>query len=241
MRVVVVSDMHGQFPRIPPCDILIVSGDVAPDYDPIFGGRNALRQIEWLRYEFTQWTRDIQAEEVVVTAGNHDFGLYGHRNMLRDIEGWHLLIDDQVRLFGLNIYGSPWVTGLPGWAFNLTEDQAQHRWSRIPEDIDILVLHGPPYGIGDTVRHPSGRHPHVGSTSLLPAIERVRPKLVTFGHIHEARGRWTLGGTMFCNASVLNDEYVMNQPATLFLLDEETREVVCSDSVEDLSCAPVPA
>ena len=48
----------------------------------------------------------------------------------------------------------------------------------------VLVLHSPPYG------HCDGGDPdtHFGSKALLAAVEEKRPRLVVFGHIHEAWG-----------------------------------------------------
>lgn len=55
--------------------------------------------------------------------------------------------------------------------------------------VDIMLTHGPPYGIFDEVV-PSGSH--VGCENLLKATTRAKPRLHVFGHIHEAYG----GGKM---------------------------------------------
>ena len=70
-----------------------------------------------------------------------------------------------------------------GLAFNLPRGQAiLEKWNQIPEDVDILVTHGPPLGHGDRLIS-GGR---AGCVELLSTIQkRVKPKFHIFGHIHE--------------------------------------------------------
>ena len=69
--------------------------------------------------------------------------------------------------------------------------------------MDVLVTHGPPYGILDR----TARGQRVGCEELLPVVERLRPRLHLFGHIHEAYGQVEHNGTRFVNASVLDLQY----------------------------------
>ena len=59
----------------------------------------------------------------------------------------------------------------------------------------VLVVHSPPNDYVDEVH---GRH--LGSTSVLEAIERKRPALVVCGHIHQCWGaEATIGATPVIN------------------------------------------
>ena len=61
----------------------------------------------------------------------------------------------------------------------------------IPDSIDVLVSHQPPYGYGDsTFDLDSRRVEHVGSRELLVAIERGRRSVVICGHVHGGFGRY---------------------------------------------------
>ncbi|CAK0807504.1 unnamed protein product, partial [Prorocentrum cordatum] len=59
---------------------------------------------------------------------------------------------------------------------------------RIPEGVDLLVTHVPPYGVRDLCYH-GGR---AGSWALRKVVQALprerRPKAWLFGHIHEAHG-----------------------------------------------------
>jgi Icc-related predicted phosphoesterase len=74
----------------------------------------------------------------------------------------------------------------------------------IPADTDVLITHGPPYGILDEVQ----RDPRpVGCRDLMRRIEAIRPRVHIFGHIHEGYGQIEQNGTVFINASVLDVRY----------------------------------
>jgi Icc-related predicted phosphoesterase len=81
-----------------------------------------------------------------------------------------------VEFFGLG--GAVPPTPFP-WSFDLSEHEAAAQLEGLPERA-VLVVHSPPRGYVDEVH---GRH--LGSTSVLDAIERKRPALVLCGHIHQ--------------------------------------------------------
>jgi len=93
-----------------------------------------------------------------------------------------------VQFFGLG--GGIPVTPFGSWSFDLDEESAaQHldRWPQRsePEQKSVLVVHSPPLGAVDV----SSRGKHLGSESILAAIQRQRPRLVVCGHIHDSAGR----------------------------------------------------
>jgi Icc-related predicted phosphoesterase len=112
------------------------------------------------------------------------------------------------------------------WAFNLPRGAAlAAKWRLIPDGIDVLVTHSPPHGILDEVAR---RLPflagvwesdtHVGCEELRTAVERLRPRLHVFGHIHEGYGRESRHGTDFVNASNCDRHYrPMNPPVVVDL------------------------
>ena len=74
----------------------------------------------------------------------------------------------------------------------------------IPPETDVLITHGPPYGILDEVL----RDPRpVGCRNLLHRIEEIKPRVHVFGHIHEGYGQVRQNDTLFINASVLDVRY----------------------------------
>jgi len=82
------------------------------------------------------------------------------------------------------------------WAFMLPEHELAAKWTLVPADCDILLTHGPAYGLGDEVDNelgPDPPDPHQGSHSLRTFVERHSSlRLHVFGHIHEGAGRGSL-------------------------------------------------
>lgn len=199
-RIACVADLHENLPEIDPCDILIVAGDITYG----FKGDLASQQ-GFLVNEFADWCRRVPAERIVVVAGNHD--------QCVERWGWPLepsvceyLQDSGTRLHGLNIWGTPWQPWFYGWAFNAPQRQGEEflrdMFDRIPDDTDIVICHGPPYGACDQV---GGRR--AGSVALHEAVERVQPSLLVCGHIHGGNGMSKVGHTEVINAALVNDEY----------------------------------
>jgi Icc-related predicted phosphoesterase len=87
---------------------------------------------------------------------------------------------DGVEFFGLGagVPTTPWE-----WSFDLSDEEAAAMIAPCPEGA-VLVLHSPPKGYCDG----GDEGNHFGSPALLAAIEEKRPRLVVFGHIHEAWG-----------------------------------------------------
>lgn len=214
-KILLTADLHGYLPDIEPCDVLIVAGDVCPDHPIGKSERYGLPnngsdfQLAWLDQDFRAWLKSIPAKQVIGIAGNHDFVFERMATAVRELHlPWTYLEDSMAVVGDLTIYGTPWVPGLPRWAFSADDRVMRMVLDAIPEGVDILVSHGPPYGIADLVGPRFGGPKRVGSVPLTPALDRIRPKAVVCGHIHEAYGEYRLpydGGKLYSVS--INDDY----------------------------------
>jgi Icc-related predicted phosphoesterase len=69
---------------------------------------------------------------------------------------------------------------------------------RCASPCDVLVTHEPPWGVQDAL--PSGRH--IGSRSVREQMQRLRPRLLLCGHVHEAAGITRVEGTVVVNCTM---------------------------------------
>lgn len=205
MKITAISDIHGYLPDIPNCDLLLIAGDICPATDHSF-----YFQSQWLKADFCNWLNKVPAKNIIVVAGNHDwyFSNCSHKFSAQFVQfpkHVHYLQDSTVNIDGLNIYGTPWQPIFCDWAFNLNEIDLDSKFKAIPDNCDVLVTHGPPYGYCDISDFQPGQH--LGSKSLLKHIMRVLPKLVVFGHIHTgSHDPIQVGNTKQCN--IVNVSYV---------------------------------
>jgi hypothetical protein len=221
VRVVAVADLHGHLPAIPPCDLLIIAGDLCPD--TVGASRHAREdpdiQDAWLRGPFSEWASRIPLprDRKIVTWGNHDFVAQNgaRRATLAGDLPVTVVVDDTVQALGLSIWASPWCDEFPGdWAFTRPPRELAAVYEAIPHGTSLIVTHQPARGYGDREFTGPGGFQHVGSVELLAAVERVRPQAVVFGHIHRGFGAYNHQGIAVYNVSVNDERYVPTHPVT---------------------------
>ena len=209
MKLVCCSDTHNRHRlyTTPPGDVLIFAGDMMTDgYRP-----HEVR-------DFNEWLGDQPQTRKVVIAGNHD------RLFESSIRGQELLTNatylenSGTTIDGVTFWGSPAQPEFYNWAFNYARGEEIDRiWKRIPCNIDVLITHGPPFGILDWTK-PGGAS--LGCQDLKIKVSEIKPKLHVFGHIHGGYGEYNGGTTHFVNASLLNEAYQpVNQPIVVDLSD----------------------
>lgn len=213
IKVAAISDTHGLHRQleIEPCDILLHAGDVS-----------SLGQ-KYEMMDFFDWLEEQPAVEKCWIAGNHDVTLqekpaWLRRALLARSKNIHYLEDSGVEIMGIKIWGTPWQPEFFNWAFNLPRGpELAKKYALMPEDTDILISHGPPYGIEDSVpekfRQPGQTDLHVGCKDLLHHIQKGHKRLCynIFGHIH-IDGRKEIEpveeGAVDCiNAAVVDNRY----------------------------------
>lgn len=205
VKIICISDTHNKLGHInvPDGDILIHAGDMTSQGTP--------QEIAWFNSEIGK----LPHKHKIVIAGNHDFGFEQAPDFCRSIlTNATLLQDESIVVEGIKIYGSPWQPEFFNWAFNLPRGEPLRQvWSKIPEDTEILITHGPPKFILDSVG-PDKHNPvqvNVGCEELSKRIEKLsKLKLHVFGHIHKQHGAIQVNGVTYINAASLDDRY---QPA----------------------------
>lgn len=210
LKVVIISDTHNQLDKIqiPDGDILVHCGDLT-----MRGGiRETVLETSRLRELGDRF------RHVVFVAGNHDFAFFPPGNPVGSslIHGISYLEDDLLEVDGIRIYGSPWTPRFHNWAFMDDIDNLARLWSMIPEGLDLLVTHGPPYSVLDeTILGKS-----VGCVALLDRLRTMfaPPRVHAFGHIHESYGDVNLYKTRFINAAICDENYrITNAPVVIDL------------------------
>lgn len=197
MKIVIVSDTHGfEGIEVPDGDLLIHAGD--------FSGRGTEKDL----IRFNAWMGRLPHSNKLVIPGNHDLFVEKDPDLARVIAtNFRFLIDEEISINGIRIFGSPWTPQFGPWAYMRDPCQMKEVWERLPSGLDILVTHGPPHGVLDEVisyEEKSGKTGigHAGCVSLFNRVMEIKPKHHLFGHIHEGYGELEMYGTKFINASI---------------------------------------
>jgi Icc-related predicted phosphoesterase len=187
------SDLHGFKPELSGGDILIICGDLT--------ARDKRDEYD----DFILWLNKLSYRCKVVIGGNHD-GLLERKQVTIGGENIHYLCNSGFEFEGMKIWGSPYTPTFQNWYFMRNRGQEiKKHWDLIPSDIDILVTHGPPYGIFDEIEDEI----RVGCEDLRKTVqERVKPRIHCFGHIHEGGGSMTeIDDITYVNCSYVDERY----------------------------------
>ena len=230
MIIDVTSDLHGHYPKLEGGDLLIVAGDLT--------ARDTYEE----HLYFVLWLKDQNYKKRIFISGNHD-NLHEKVHLTQERGKIDYLCDSGTEFEGLRIWGSPWTKRFKGMnpncmAFTVeTEEELAEKWALIPDDVDILVTHCPPFGVMDEVRDyslpvmdcipPIYATKSVGSPSLRKVQTRICPYFHIFGHVHEGHGKLYLprmpfvvarNKTIYINASHVNEHYKpVNKPIRIEL------------------------
>ena len=210
MKIWHISDTHGSHKSlvIPEgIDVVIHSGDCSNYRDP-YNNESEVR-------DFIDWFSGVDIPTKIYVAGNHDTSIEKGLIMGNDFtdNGITYLENESIVLDGIKIFGSPHTPQFGQWAFMKARHKLERVWGMaIDDDVDVIVTHGPPKGILDLAEDRNGCLEYCGDKSLLNRVKEVNPKLVLFGHIHNARDIVNTGirklyglETIFSNATTVTD------------------------------------
>lgn len=209
MKIVCVSDTHwtSHFPKnVPDGDVIVHAGDAT------FKGR--LEEVA----SFNNWYSSLPHQHKIFVAGNHELSFEDYPWMVKPLLSKKItyLQNAGTEIDGIKFWGSPYQPEFHNWAFNKPKGAAiKQIWDQIPVETDVLITHGPPYGILDLVKERPDEP--LGCEELLKAVERIQPKVHIFGHIHDGYGTlektWESGKkTTFVNASWCTEKYRGENP-----------------------------
>ena len=210
MNIWHISDTHTYHELLAvPEDInmVIFSGDCSNPMNP-YNNEPEVRA-------FIDWFSKLDIQYKIFVAGNHDSSI--EKGLVTGLDFWkkgiYYLENKGIEIEGLKIWGSPYTPTFGQWAFMKSRDKIDRLWQHIPDDTDILIVHGPPKGILDHSYSPENEYERCGCNALKKhVLFRVKPKLMCFGHIHNTKdiinqGTLSLSGypTIFSNGSVVED------------------------------------
>ena len=218
LKIIALSDTH-TFHRkvtVPDGDVLVYAGD-------LMGSGYNCREV----IDFGDWFSNLSHPTKLLVAGNHDRLFESNlRDCLFCFTGIKYLEDSETIIDGVKFYGSPWQPEFYSWAFNVPRGtEIKKYWDKIPSDTDVLITHGPPWGILDQcwpigpvaprgmIHMPTE---HLGCEELdKQVVERIKPKVHIFGHIHGGYGNYENKVTRFYNVAICDEQYNPANPVTI--------------------------
>lgn len=217
MKIIAISDTHGYLPKLQPCDVVVMCGDILP----LNIQRNYEASLAWLSGPFQSWALNLDCKKVIFIAGNHDFvfeQLYNDHvhvmgrmaphstlqftpericDTLFQMDNTYdpkliYLCDGSYVYQGVKFYGTPWCPSLRNWAFYGDKEQLIDKFNKIEFDTDVLITHCPPkYGLQGVVLETNWNYMNdFGCVELQQVLDELfadRDMWILSGHIHSGK------------------------------------------------------
>lgn len=236
-RIWHISDTHSYhylLDKPKDIDIVIHSGDFS-NYHDYYRNEPEMR-------DFINWYGGLDIKYKVLIAGNHDSFVAINPSEFRQLCAEKNIIyleNESIEIEGINIFGTPIQPTFGNWYFQKPRHKLDEFWKHIPDNTDILIVHGPPKGLLDLSYNREGILEYCGCKSLRNHIlDRLHLKLCCFGHIHNYEDiintgvtKLSIKDTIFSNGSVVEDGKfgVLSSNGNLFEIDENKNITIINE------------
>tara|TARA_R110000868_G_scaffold14414_2_gene67001 strand:- start:18021 stop:18698 length:678 start_codon:yes stop_codon:yes gene_type:complete len=210
MKIWHISDTHTyhNLLEIPnDIDVVIHSGDCSNPRDAY---QNKV-EVE----NFIEWYSKINIPIKIFIPGNHDTSIEKGLANKNDFTCKDIIFlnNSDVIYKDIKFWGTPYTPSFGvGWAYNKQRHKMHDLWQSVPEDVNVLISHGPPKGILDLSYNQANELEFCGCNAMKKHVQNKQYDAVLFGHIHNCQdivnaGIMQLSGlkTVFSNGSVVTD------------------------------------
>lgn len=209
LKLVCISDTHTKHEQIQipnEGDVLIHAGD--------YSYRGTLPETQ----KFLDWFAAQPQPNKILVPGNHDFLFEENPTLALEMcneRNITLLDNKYAEHDGVKFYGCPMTPTFGDWAMMMTHWESKDYWERVTDRMNVLITHGPPYKVLDRV--PGGGF--AGCRYHREAIERLKPDVCIFGHIHlGGGGEYVNDSIRYYNVACLDERYVVVNPPRIIEL-----------------------
>jgi Icc-related predicted phosphoesterase len=215
MRIACLSDtheLHRSISNFPAADIFLFAGD--------FTNLGEMDKV----LDFNEWLGELPYQIKIVICGNHElnFDNMDKKDIKNILTNAIYLDQEMVEINGIKIWGEPRQPEFYNWAFNIPRKEMKDCWKLVPHDVDILLTHGPPLNFGDR----NYCDENVGCYYMNQMIKNNKIPIVICGHIHEARGFYTMNQyTSVLNVSAVKEDMseTHTNPIVVFEYNKEKK------------------
>ena len=216
IKICAISDLHGYLPKIEPCDLVLICGDIVG----LHAQRYPKSCKKWYIDLFKPWVNELPCDKVLFIPGNHEVGMEGHEEEYKKLFGPYdkatVLFHESYEYLGSDgetykIFGTPYCKIFGNWAYMYPDDTLRQAFSEIPENLDILITHDQPYEFGDILLQEDchwADGSHIGNKPLLEAILAKQPRYQLNGHLHScSHEKIMINNTSHYNVSMKDEKY----------------------------------